>query len=320
MREVKPTTNNRVVVVSGDGRCFFRCLATFFLSSLQNVARDFTGKITQLGAAIDEKRFSDELRAAVCELLSAHSDVLSHAAHRLPFLLDTCTDVGQLRYASIPSRIANMTKPSTFVGNLEIVAAAYLLRRQIFIYTQSSNDTPTLVAKLPTNLLASNSPVHLLYDSDTKHFNLIIVPSLVQDLALTNYRPGCCVNEILRDIETTCSPIEKFTKFADLLNDHSGEGYTNGKNLGSSASSTTLDTHSNGDEETLHKDSNAHLWDLVDCRSKESEKNEGLTIACDVELAMVDACAGGDSLTAKANMVANQPKNRQFPAKAFAHS
>ena len=191
--------------------------------SLQTTARDVNGVIKQNNLAKEETRLSDLFRAAVCKLLTENADMLSSFSTRLPLLLDS--SVGR-KYSSFKTRIKDMARPTTFAGNLEILASAFLLRRQIHIYVPSDCG-PRLLAKLPCNVFASYPPVHLLHDEDNKnncgHFDLLVFPPIMPEITLSNFAPGKSIDEMLSYCVSNCSEIDKQYALDDIINDHSGE-------------------------------------------------------------------------------------------------
>ena len=153
----------RIVSVIGDGRCFFRCIVVNLYHTLLS-AHTAGLRSTHESRSLQEVRLADDLREAVVSLLSRNCDVLAEIAERMSFLLD---DTYSKQYKSIEERIAAVSQPATFVGNLEILAVSYLLRTQIHVYKRV-DCIFELVAKLPQHRFHEQRPVMLLYDEDKK--------------------------------------------------------------------------------------------------------------------------------------------------------
>ena len=103
-------TIGNIVNIYGDGRCFFRCMATYLLGELRKSKRTDCG-ISELER--EERDSADLLRAEVVKLLERESDFLSRNETHWQFLLDTDLDN---HYVS--SRIQDMNKPGEYAGYL----------------------------------------------------------------------------------------------------------------------------------------------------------------------------------------------------------
>ena len=153
--------------VLGDGRCFFRCIV---------VANSNPDEVEMF-----EQKKSDKLRASVVTLIENEKLDLQEKTKCLPFILDS--EVGK-HYPSLQNRIAKMRKPSEYAGFLEILGAACLIKRQIWIYFDHG-EFFKLHAKLPSRGFESSSPIRLLNVMDTKtqsgHFDLMIFPEKMSE-------------------------------------------------------------------------------------------------------------------------------------------
>jgi hypothetical protein len=215
--------------VYGDGRCFFRCLALSFYEELFEAERSESGWINessptcQLGSEETEK--ADQLRKVITDSMKKDGDYLSRASQNLPFLLDK-TVVKQ--YASIDERLHSMSCPATFAGTLELLAAAYLLRRQIHVYqkpTTSASVHYKLVAKLPTSHFDQQPPSLLLNTEDNKcqpgHFSVLVSSATASCYKL--YPLSTPLEHIIQQCVLACEHDEHL-QLKDLLNEYQCEG------------------------------------------------------------------------------------------------
>ena len=190
--------------VYGDGRCFFRCIAAFLNSSFRTATRFKSGKISSASLATEETLKADSLRVDVCKCLRHHTEMLSTMSQSLQLLLD---DTLHHRFACIDDRICAMEHSATYVGTVEMLAAAYLLRTQIHVYCYSSAEFK-LIAKLPPNIYNLCKPVQLVYTADTPnrpgHFDLLFNEDELQ----------------LAQVNMNSEP--HTTHFRDVLEDHAG--------------------------------------------------------------------------------------------------
>jgi hypothetical protein len=176
-----------VVRVLGDGRCFFRCMASSGLQCLQLGSRSRNGRLIQSALAESEQRFADQIRQSTVEFLEKHSDTLGELVHSVPMLLDR--GISDVPYTSLATRLQMMSKHSEYAGYLEITAVAFIIQRPIFIYAKLSCHTKLkLIAKLPLSVAdesckwnwKSRTAINLLHSFDTDlhhpgHFDLLLV-------------------------------------------------------------------------------------------------------------------------------------------------
>lgn len=216
-------TKHKRIIVFGDGRCFFRCLATYLSPTLQEVERRASGLIKSKELAFDEQTKADKLRHEVCNVLHKHRSLLIEMSSSMGFLLDNTMDND---YKSVNDRIKAMSMSSTYVGNLEIIAAAFLLRRQIIIHCESSQSSAEfeVVARLPTSIQLSNSPINLYHNLDTRkqggHFDLLLMQS---DELKTVCLDDSSITDALSFCLMQCSDTHKSITFEHFLSDHIGK-------------------------------------------------------------------------------------------------
>ena len=173
--------------------------------------------------AVEEQTKADKLRQEVCNVLREHRSLLIEMSSRMGFLLDNTMDSD---YKSVIDRIEAMSLSSTYVGNLEIIAAAFLLRRQIIIHCESSQSFAEfeVVARLPISIQLSNSPVNLYHKSDTRkqggHFDLLLMQS---DELKTVCLDHSSITDALSFCLMQCSDTHKSITFEQFLRDHTGK-------------------------------------------------------------------------------------------------
>lgn len=173
--------------------------------------------------AVEEQTKADKLRQEVCNVLREHRSLLIEMSSRMGFLLDNTMDSD---YKSVNDRIEAMSLSSTYVGNLEIIAAAFLLRRQIIIHCESSKSSAEfeVVARLPTSIQLSNSPVNLYHKSDTRkqggHFDLLLMQS---DELETVCLDHSSITDALSFCLMQCSDTHTSITFEQFLSDHTGK-------------------------------------------------------------------------------------------------
>ena len=178
--------------VHGDGRCLFRCVATATSKELQLARRTLVGCSVDKGLASTEKRVADDMRKDVASLLRENVLAVEELSHDLQFILDD--EIGT-SFQTIEDRIECISHESSYVGYLEIMAVAYILRKQFRIFTENpKSEAYTLHSLLPT-APGESSPICLLYRLDTNsepgHYDLLLPKAAVEqqvdlDLSLTN--------------------------------------------------------------------------------------------------------------------------------------
>ena len=167
----------RKVPVSGDGRCFFRCVSVHPVSELRNCKRLSLGVAERKGLEILEKHLADQIRKEAVSLLKLHESVLTTMSSSFHFYLDK--EIGQ-QYVTLSDRLTCMERTSEFADFLEISAVAYLLQMRICIYQETNNrKNYHLRAALPVTHFDNMPVIHLLHYSDSKekhdgHYDLII--------------------------------------------------------------------------------------------------------------------------------------------------
>jgi hypothetical protein len=157
----------------------FLSMSCYIRLSLQDANRNATGMTKSKKLATDEQTKADSLRLDVCSVLRKHRLLLIEMSSKMSFSLDKNVDSG---YVSLDDQIEVMALPSTYVGNLELLAAAFRLRPQIILYCASpscpSTEEYEVAAKMPTSMLQSSIPICLYHESDTRkkdgHFDLLL--------------------------------------------------------------------------------------------------------------------------------------------------
>lgn len=155
--------------VYGDGRCLFRCLVL----ACEETSSD---KPLSSNRNLKSNEACDKLRRDTIAVLEYEQDELEKKSVDLPFILDN--RIGE-PYQSVQERLTQMSNRSTYAGYLEILAAACLLKRQIWTYRdKGDNKFLKLWTKLPTEDFEDHPPpIHLLYTVDTEtnagHFDLL---------------------------------------------------------------------------------------------------------------------------------------------------
>ncbi len=195
------------IKVIGDGRCFFRSIIAALYPSLRN------------GDHIREQtERADELRQCVCELLTTEVSTLEEVTKHLPYLLEQ--GMGQ-SYESVKDRIADMRRPGTYAGNLEIAATSFILKTQIHIY---QGEDRKLVAKVPTEPYCEDSEypavvLHNMADTDSTagHFNLLVENSHSCD-QITN-EPSNDLKSLIEERKDSSS--NAFQRVVDCFQEHS---------------------------------------------------------------------------------------------------
>jgi len=197
------------VPVYGDGRCFFRCVSKFML-------RNCTIPMPL------ETVHADLLREDICKAMCQQDDILTKMCSSCPFLLEKTFNCNS-SYVSINERIRAMSCSSTFVGNVEIMMAAYFLRTQIHIY-QSTPDGLAITAKLPQSLMTDNQPVRHLYHEDNYaqpgHFDLLVENGRVPtaQVAVPAKPTAADIQRVRLKTAELCNDIA----FQDIIEDHVG--------------------------------------------------------------------------------------------------
>lgn len=164
----------RCIPVHGDGQCLFRCGATYCNQILQSCMRSQHGLPISGELAQFETGVATALRKEVLDLISQNINELNYIQSSLSVFLDR--EIGK-KYCSLTERIESMKSTTEFAGNLEIVALAHNLRRQICVYQRAAGCTEkfTLRAKFPTT---DGWPcMNIAYRMDTAviagHFDLL---------------------------------------------------------------------------------------------------------------------------------------------------
>ena len=169
-----PQKSSSIVRVFPDGSCFFRCLSVSLDKTLQSAERSSDGLICDYKLRCLEQSFADDIRDSVVRLLRCHVQELDAKCQALPMLLER--DVGKY-YKSMSHRLESMTQRTEFAGNLEVLAAAYLMKRQIHIVEETIN-TVRLIAKFPETYFCDSSPIKVIHKYDTAsnpgHFDLLL--------------------------------------------------------------------------------------------------------------------------------------------------
>ena len=217
------------LVVLGDGRCLFRSIAAFLYPTLCTADRYPSGELIAPILAQEDNLKADLLRAEVCNVLIEHEDLLHELSRDMPFLLDKTANCS---FLSIRDRIKAMKSPSTFAGNVELLAVAYILRRQLHIYERTGssdcglNLLPRIVAKFPNRHFAFTSPVMLEYSADSPnnpgHFNLLISKTPTNSGKISDMSDlKMSVREIIGN-RSGCLSTDRAVSFREMLEDHTG--------------------------------------------------------------------------------------------------
>jgi hypothetical protein len=152
-----------IIQTFGDGRCLFRCAAIALSHELQTAERTILGYPRDSSLRSAEERKADELRRDVVRLLRMNESVLDKTSQDLKFLLDD--KIGN-EFTSMAERIETVAEETGYVGYLEILALAYLLKRQFKIFVQPPDKPRILQCILPA-VSGDSSPICLLYRMDT---------------------------------------------------------------------------------------------------------------------------------------------------------
>ena len=122
----------RVIPVEGDGRCFFRSIATAENPCLQNAERDVHGRIGSFHLRLQETNRADELRQETITYMVHHLQEYSHLGEGVN------SDMPRNdHYNSVEERIMAMREPTTMPGEIEISAIAKACSIRIVVHASS---------------------------------------------------------------------------------------------------------------------------------------------------------------------------------------
>ncbi|XP_055893600.1 uncharacterized protein LOC106060883 [Biomphalaria glabrata] len=123
-------TNAKVVPVRGDGRCLFRSLATILSKTLQECTyRDSNGCLDCEYCSAKEEKRADRLRAKVVRLMTDNL----HFYSELGADIINADQPDDVCYQKFDDRLQDMSKTTAMPGEIELNAAAYVLKRAIVI-------------------------------------------------------------------------------------------------------------------------------------------------------------------------------------------
>ena len=258
-----------MVQTFGDGRCFFRCLAASLYKELREAYRSEYGLIISEDLVQSEMHKADTLRRVIASLLFQEEQLLSRMARDIPFLLDNTFST---KFASIKERAKSMSRVGTFAGNLEIIAAAFLLKTQIHIYRRESDGSNfKLIAKLPIDNFSAREPILLEYQEDSEeqsgHFNLLIASK--ESVSDMEFPISVAIEEILQIHEDNQKEIvqfeDMFNQFRSTVsnsNDCQQIHQPSDKPLTSSTSSIS-NAHGEGGKECPQSDTSASVASVL---------------------------------------------------------
>jgi hypothetical protein len=112
-----------LIRVLGDGRCLFRCVATFGFSDLRTADRNCIGLPIDSSMAHKETEIADKIRKSITQFLSSQAESLLVSCETMPFILDK--NIGA-SYNSLNERLEYMATSSEYAGFLEMSALSLL--------------------------------------------------------------------------------------------------------------------------------------------------------------------------------------------------
>ena len=183
-----PIHKFKKVKVYGDGRCFYRSVASYLHLSLLNCERNIVGfpvnggGVEICGSQVNlfefEKILADAIQVKSCEILSEHV----HFLDTLPSWVKESLLEEQSGnfFANFTDRIMKKKSPSAYAGRLEISATSFLLQREIRVY-QCIGGKLELTIKFPPVAVDLKNHICLLYHADERnspgHFDLLYCSS-----------------------------------------------------------------------------------------------------------------------------------------------
>jgi len=180
------------VQIFGDGRCFFRAIATACDKNLMTADRCQLGIVKDSRLKKLEVLTADDLRSQVVAMLECEN--LSDDACDLNFMLDRQID---RPYASVHQRLASMRNHTEYAGFLEVLATCYVMKRRLHIY-EKRESAYKLIAKLPSHCSCfSGDVISLAHRSDELsspgHYNVLELPTS-NVVYQSQERPICHLN------------------------------------------------------------------------------------------------------------------------------
>lgn len=215
--------------VLGDGRCFYRCLASFLFKELLEADRlecGLPGLVVHPTPGYEDVEASkaDDLRKVVVDVMKKEEQLLSRLSVNLPFILDNTLST---KFTSVQERIASMMRVGSFAGNLELLAAGFALRTQIHVYHENaSKSIYELIAKLPTYHFAGQTPVRLINKEDKKgqsgHFDLLIVNNK-SNTHFQQFSVSTTVYDVINGIRSSISEYDQQLQFEELFSQYESQ-------------------------------------------------------------------------------------------------
>lgn len=167
------TSDFQTVQVYGDGRCLYRCIASYSNSNILLCKRNEVGIPVDQTMFHLEQQFADYFRYSVCQHLEQHLELLEELPEGIKqVLLESSNDQF---YSSFSEKVADGRNSGTYAGHLEMCSLACVLRTDICVYQKTVHGL-TLVARYPTKPM-SMYHICLLYrpgsNAITSHFDLM---------------------------------------------------------------------------------------------------------------------------------------------------
>ncbi|XP_038061686.1 uncharacterized protein LOC119732298 [Patiria miniata] len=163
----------QIVPIFGDGRCLYRCIASFSRSDILFCGRNEVGIPIDSVCFQEEQQLADQIRRSVCMFLEQHINSLEGLPEGIQHVL--LESSSNEFYSSFAERISDNKNPSTYAGHLEMCALACILQTDVHVY-QRTVQGMKLVARYPNEQM-SHYHICLLYrpgsNSLTAHFDLL---------------------------------------------------------------------------------------------------------------------------------------------------
>ena len=183
-----PINKFKKIKVYGDGRCFYRSVASYLYLPLLNCERNIVGfpvtssAVEICGSQVNlfefEKILADAIQVKSCEILSEHVCLLNALP---PWVKESLLEEQSGNFfANFTDRIKKKRNPSAYAGRLEMGATSFLLQREIRVY-QCVGGKLELTTKFPPVAVAMKNHICLLYHADERdspgHFDLLYCSS-----------------------------------------------------------------------------------------------------------------------------------------------
>ena len=173
-----------LVNVNRDGRCFYRCLASFSTLSLRKGHRNAYGIPVEGSLYSIETMIADHIQSGIANILTSNIDTLDKLP---PSIRSLCLELQSgIFYSDFSDCLTNHRKPGTYACTLQIVSAAYAMQTQVRVYQFIGKDYKLIAIYPAENFYEESDSVNILYTPDSfgnpGHFDLLIESDLHKDV------------------------------------------------------------------------------------------------------------------------------------------